>query len=58
MTIDEKIKRCKENIEGYEQMPKIMPEDTLIGRLCVISYHKRERKKLNGLLEKKAVDIR
>lgn len=58
MTIDEKIARCRENIEGYEKMLKIMPEETLIGRLCVISYLKRERKKLNELLEKKAVDVR
>lgn len=58
MTIDEKIARCRENIEGYEKMLKIMPEETLIGRLCVISYLKRERKKLNELLEKKAVDDR
>lgn len=58
MTIDEKIARCRENIEGYEKMLKIMPEETLIGRLCVISYLKRERKKLNELLEKKAVDAR
>lgn len=58
MTIDEKITRCRENIEGYEKMLKIMPEETLLGRLCVISYLKRERKKLNELLEKKAVDAR
>ncbi len=58
MTIDEKIARCRENIEGYEKMLKIMPEETLLGRLCVISYLKRERKKLNELLEKKAVDAR
>lgn len=58
MTIDEKIARCRENIEGYERMLKIMPEETLLGRLCVISYLKRERKKLNELLEKKAVDAR
>lgn len=58
MTIDEKIARCRENIEGYEKMLKIMPEETLLGRLCVISYLKKERKRLNELLEKKAVDAR
>lgn len=40
MTIDEKIARCMENIEGYEKMLKLMPEDTLLGRLCVLSYLK------------------
>ena len=56
MTIDEKISKCKENIEGYEKMLKLMPEDTLLGRLCVLSYLKRERKKLDALREKKATE--
>ena len=56
MTIDEKIAKCKENIEGYEKMLKLMPEDTLLGRLCVQSYLKRERKKLDALREKKATE--
>lgn len=56
MTIDEKIAKCKENIEGYEKMLKLMPEDTLLGRLCVLSYIKHERKKLDALREKKATE--
>ena len=56
MTIDEKIAKCKENIEGYEKMLKLMPDDTLLGRLCVLSYLKRERKKLDALREKKATE--
>lgn len=57
MTIDEKISKCKENIEGYEKMLKLMPEDTLLGRLCVLSYLKRERKKLDTLSEKRAAKV-
>lgn len=57
MTIDEKIAKCKENIEGYEKMLKLMPEDTLLGRLCVLSYLKRERKKLDTLSEKRAAKV-
>lgn len=53
MTIDEKINKCIENIKGYEEILKIMPEETIIGRLCVLSYIKRETRKLESLCEQK-----
>lgn len=46
-----KIERVKQEIEDYKMMLRLMPEDTLIGRMCIKAYIKRSEKKLKKLLE-------
>lgn len=46
MNVYENIAECKYKIESYEHMLKIMPEDSLLGRLCIKAYLKHEHKEL------------
>ena len=53
MNLDQEIERVKENIDYYEKMLDLMPEDTLLGRMCLEAYLRRDRRKLKKLVEKK-----
>ena len=53
MNLDHEIERVKENIDYYEKMLALMPEDTLLGRMCLEAYLRRDRRKLKKLIEKK-----
>ena len=48
-TKEEKIKESLERIETYKEMLKMMPETTLLARLCLISYIKNEERKIEKL---------
>lgn len=50
MNLEEKIEVCKKRIKDFEETLRLMPEDTVIGRLCIIAYIKKENKKLEKLL--------
>lgn len=52
MNIGQKIETCEANIYSYREMLKMMPEDTLLGRLCVNSLIKKEERKREKLIEK------
>ncbi len=45
------ILKVKQELEDFQMMLKVMPEDTLLGRLCIKAYIKRAEKKLKKLLE-------
>ena len=53
MNLDHEIERVKENIDYYEKMLALMPEDTRLGRMCLEAYLRRDRRKLKKLIEKK-----
>lgn len=36
-TTEELIEISKERLKDWEEMLKLMPEDTVIGRLCILS---------------------
>ena len=55
MTTKEKIAECEYKIESYERMLDIMPDNTLLGRLCIEAYLKHEKKKLAALLQNNEV---
>ena len=55
MTTKEKIAECEYKIESYERMLDIMPDNTLLGRLCIEAYLKHEKKKLAVLLQNNEV---
>lgn len=51
--IDEQIEVCEARLHDFEETLKLMPADTVIGRLCMLSYIKREKKKLEKLYNQK-----
>lgn len=48
-TTEELIEISKKRLKDFEETLKLMPEDTIIGRLCILSYIKREKRKLEKL---------
>ena len=53
MNLDQEIERVKENIYYYERMLSMMPNDSILGRMCLEAYLRRNRRKLKKLVEKK-----
>ena len=53
MDINDEIKKLEDNIQYYQRMLALMPKDTLLGRLCIEAYIKRDTRKLKKLIEKK-----
>lgn len=51
-TLEEQLQIHQEKLESYKEMLKIMPEDTILGRMCIISYIKREEKKIQEIMQK------
>lgn len=49
MTIEEQLAYHKARLKEFEETLKLMPADTVIGRLCLISYIKRERRAIDKL---------
>lgn len=52
-SIEEQIEICEARLRDFEETLKLMPADTVIGRLCILSYIKREKKKLEKLYSQK-----
>ena len=50
MNMNLEIEQTKQNIENYQKILQLMPEDTILGRLCITAYLKREERKLQNLL--------
>ena len=50
MNMNLEIEQTKQNIENYQKMLQLMPEDTILRRLCITAYLKREERKLQNLL--------
>ena len=50
MNMNLEIEQTKQNIENYQKMLQLMPEDTILGRLCITAYLRREERKLQNLL--------
>lgn len=48
-TLEDKLIIHEEKLKNYKNMLKIMPEDTILGRLCIVSYIKREEKKIQEI---------
>lgn len=53
MDLNKEIERVKENICYYERMLSMMPDDSILGRICLEAYLIKDRKKLKKLMAKK-----
>ena len=51
MNTNLEVEQTKQNIANYQKMLQLMPEDTVLGRLCITAYLKREERKLRSLLQ-------
>ena len=49
MKTTEELIEISKRLKDFEETLKLMPEDTIIGRLCILSYIKREKRKLEKL---------
>ena len=50
MTLTEQRDRLLKNIENFKKMLEEMPEDTVLGRLCIEGYIRRDQKRLKKVL--------
>lgn len=51
MDRDSKITSIQQRIEDLRKALEMMPEDTVLGRLCIEAYLNSAEKKLNKLFE-------
>lgn len=49
MDKQKRIEELEDNIAAYKRMLEMMPNDTVLGRLCVLSLIKKDERKLQML---------
>lgn len=52
-SIEEQIEICEARLRDFEETLRLMPADTVLGRMCINSYIRKEKRKLERLYAQK-----